>query len=74
MVDTNTKVTAVVRECEGPSYVLQIADPFALGHRLLAMTANAETPVQMIERFYGKLPSYSPKQAASLNRGMQKGS
>ena len=52
---------------------MQIADPFALGHRLLAMTANAETPVQMIERFYGKFPTYSPKQAASLNRGMQKG-
>ena len=32
------------------------------------------TSVQMIERFYGKFPTYSAKEEASLNRGMQKGS
>ena len=38
------------------------------------LAAYTGTSVQMIERFYGKFPTYSPKQAASLNRGMQKGS
>ena len=37
------------------------------------LAAYTGTSVQMIERFYGKFPTYSPKQAASLNRGMQKG-
>jgi site-specific recombinase XerD len=38
------------------------------------LAAYTGTSVQMIERFYGKFPTYSPKQAASLNRGMQKSS
>lgn len=38
------------------------------------LAASMGTSVQMIERFYGKFPTYSPKQAASLNRGMKKGS
>ena len=35
------------------------------------LAAYTGTSVQMIERFYGKFPTYSPKQAASLNRGMR---
>jgi hypothetical protein len=35
---------------------------------------NVGTSVEMIERFYGKFPAHSLDQAASINKGMQKGS
>ena len=34
---------------------------------------NVGTSVEMIERFYGKFPAHSLDQAASINKGMQKG-